>query len=455
MAEHDRWDVVIVGAGAAGLACARELAAQGVRSLVLEARDRVGGRIHTVRLPGLTLPVELGAEFVHGVPADTLAIAERGGLTVVEVRGESWSLTDGELRPAERFEDDVEHVLDALDAARDPDRSLTEFLVERRARGASERAVQRAREYVTGFHAADPDCLSERGLAREEAAGERLRGDRDFRVLDGYDRVVAQLHAEAGALTEVRTLSPVQAVAWTPERATVHLRGGSGAASTVQARAVVVTLPVGVLQRSVSGGDPAGAVRFDPEPPGLRSALAGLAMGHAVRVVLRFRERFWERDGIRRTPARGELDHLGFLFTGHDTFPVWWTPYPVRAPLLTAWAGGPRALRLAGLGELAVAQLAVEAAGQLFGVSRGRMDALVASVHTHDWSADPCARGAYSYTVVGGIDASAALAQPVARTLFFAGEAATGDGEHGTVHAALDSGVRAAREVLASVGRAG
>jgi monoamine oxidase len=454
--ERERRDVVIVGAGAAGLACARELAAQGVRSLLLEARDRLGGRIHTLRVPGLTLPLELGAEFVHGLPADTMAAAERGGLALVEVDGEAWTLTDGRLQRAEHFDDDADRVLDALDADRDPDRSVAEFLAERRARGASERAVQRARDYVTGFHAADPDCASERGLAREEAVGERLGGDRDFRVLDGYDRIVEQLRAEAGDLAEVRVGARVESVAWEQGQATVHVRGAADeAAYAVGTRAVVVTLPLGVLQRSVPFRDAPGAVRFDPEPPGLRSALAGLAVGHAARVVLRFRERFWERDDVRATATMGDLAHLGFVFTGHDAFRVWWTPYPVRAPVLTAWAGGPRALRLAGLGERAMTELAVAAAGRLFGVGPERLAAFLLDAHSHDWSADPLSLGAYSYTAVGGIGASAALARPVARTLFFAGEATTGDGEHGTVHAALESGARAAGEVLACMSAVG
>ena len=172
-------------------------------------------------------------------------------------------------------------------------------------------------------------------------------------------------------------------------------------------------------------------------------------------MVLRFRERFWERDDVRATVTMGDLAHLGFVFTGHDPFRVWWTPYPVRAPVLTAWAGGPRALRLAGLGERAVTELAVAAAGRLFGVRPERLAALLVDAHSHDWGADPLTLGAYSYTAVGGIGASAALARPVARTLFFAGEAATGDGEHGTVHAALESGARAAGEVLACMGAAG
>ncbi|HEX5830512.1 MAG TPA: FAD-dependent oxidoreductase [Gemmatimonadaceae bacterium] len=282
MAESEQWDVAIVGAGVAGLACARALAVarRGLRVLLLEARERIGGRVLTVRAPGCALPLELGAEFVHGAPADVLGVTERGGLLLTAVEGEP---------------------------------------------------------------------------------------------------------------------------------------------------------------------------RVEPEPPGKRAAVAGLEVGHAVRVTLRFRERFWENGAVRGRRVAGDLARLGFLFASHDDLPVWWTSFPVRLPVLVGWAGGPRALRLAGEDATALARRGLHALAEVFGARRERLEELLVDAHAHDWTSDPFALGAYSYTAVGGIDASAALAAPVADTLYFAGEATTGDEEHATVHAALASGERAAGEVLAAL----
>lgn len=451
MVDAEEWDVAIVGAGVAGLACARALAParRGLRVLLLEARDRIGGRVLTVRVPDCALPVELGAEFVHGTPADVVGLAERGGLLLTAVEGESWTIADGALRAAPRYEDELGRVMARLDRARDPDRSFAEFLAECEASPEWRRAARRAREYVMGFHAADPERLSERGLAREEEASARLAGGGDFRLLDGYDRVAERLLAETGPAVALRTGMVVSTVRWSPGEVTLALRARRDAESPpVRARAAVLTLPLGVLRRSLAGE---GVPRFEPEPPGKRAAVAGLEMGHAVHLTLRFRERFWESGAVRGRRVDGDLARLGFIFASHEDFPVWWTPFPVRLPVLVGWAGGPRALRLAGEDVTALARRGLHALAELFGARRERLEELLVDAHAHDWTSDPFALGAYSYTAVGGIHASASLAAPVADTLYFAGEATTGDEEHATVHAALTSGERAAAEVLAAL----
>src|SRR5262245_26779745 len=95
------YDVLVIGAGAAGLAAAHSLAGAGLSLGVLEARDRVGGRVATLRPVGAELPVELGAEFVHGRPPETLAIVRAAGLALCELEGESWMSLGGRLSRAD------------------------------------------------------------------------------------------------------------------------------------------------------------------------------------------------------------------------------------------------------------------------------------------------------------------------------------------------------------------
>jgi len=194
-----------------------------------------------------------------------------------------------------------------------------------------------------------------------------------------------------------------------------------------------------------------GAVRFNPELKEKQEAVGKLAMGMAMKVVLRFRERFWEQGVFQTQPLGGRLPPLGFLHSRDEYFPTWWTSLPVRAPILTAWAGGPAAERLALRGEEFVVGRALDSLSRLFGLDRELLADLLVAWYTHDWQADPYARGAYSYIPVGGLDAPRLLAEPVEDTIFFAGEATDLDGQNGTVHGAMASGRRAADEIIRCV----
>jgi len=199
---------------------------------------------------------------------------------------------------------------------------------------------------------------------------------------------------------------------------------------------------LGVLQQPASS---AGAVRFSPALEMKRTALAGLASGPVIKLQLLLARSFWETlHGDRYRDA-------SFFHVPEAEFPTFWTPAPARGPLLVAWAGGPRAQRIAdGAAPAEIARKALASLERLFG-KEVDLKAQLRGYYYHDWQQDPYARGAYSYVTVGASDARAALARPLEDTLFFAGEA-TDDEEGGTVAGALQSGQRAARELLAAAG---
>jgi monoamine oxidase len=411
-------DVLVVGAGVAGLAAARALAAAGRRVLVLEARDRVGGRVETVADARFPVPVELGAEFVHGRPAATWRVLREARLAVVDADGAHWRRGPAGL---ERADFGAEAVLRRLGEVED-DVSFAEFL--RRFCPGPELAEARAQAeaLVAGFEAADPERISARSLARELGGGGI---DASYRLVEGYGALVRHLRREAEAGGARLALeSAVQVVRHGPDGVEIEARR-DGRQATFRARRTVITLPLGVLP----------TVRFEPALPEKRGA--GLDPGAAVKVVLAFRESFWEDAG---------LEDAAFLHLPGAAFPTWWTMLPVRAPVLTAWVGGPEAARLAGQPPEAVTALALDALSTVF--DRRLLDAQLLAARSHDWLADPFARGAYSHVLVGGADARARLAAPVGDTLFFAGEATDVSGESGTVAGALSSGERAAREAL-------
>jgi monoamine oxidase len=169
-------------------------------------------------------------------------------------------------------------------------------------------------------------------------------------------------------------------------------------------------------------------------------------MGSAVRIAFRFRERFWASEQFAEAVGSHEVDTLSFLHATDQDFPVWWTTYPARVPVMVAWRGGPHARALARMRPPDIEDRAIAALARVLGISRRRVQSMADCAWMHDWDNDPFARGAYSYQRVGGADAPLALSRPVRRTLFFAGEA-TGT-ETGTVEAAIATGRRAARQAM-------
>lgn len=431
----NQYDVAVLGAGAAGLAVALSLVRTGRRVVLIEARERIGGRIATrpvVTQNGQSFPVELGAEFIHGLPEESWTLVGEAGLETSECSGRPLEFADGRLRETGGgwF-----HVLEQMTEwwARQPagfDASFAQYL---EGAGLPAAAADGSAAYVEGFNAADRRIISVAALARQQLAEDAIEGDRNFRLRAGYVALPAYLARRfAAAGGELRLSSTVTSVRWRPHEVTLAGTGADGAAFEIHASRAVITLPLGVLQ--------SGSVHFDPLPAPVRVA-ASMVMGKARRITLQFARRFWLEDVKRAMNGRG--GDFSFLFTREALVPTWWTPEPLPWPVITGWVGGPK---VACLPE-ALAEYCVETLAAAFQRSAAEVGALLEAAHTHDWQSDPLALGAYSYVPAGAIHASAAMAQPVEATLFFAGEHTDTRGYWGTVHGALASGFAAATSV--------
>ena len=420
-------DVIVIGAGIAGLAAARTLAEAGQRVALIEARDRAGGRILTVPAADGGLPVELGAEFVHGLPPELIDLVEEAGLTRFELEGDSRCVRAQQALSPCAPQREVDQLFDELGHMKldTPDRTFSEFLGQRNL-GAD--AVALATNYVEGFNAADASRISVQSLAKQQAAEDSIEGDRLFRVAEGYAEVPAFLlrrFLDAGG--EWVASCPVRSIGWKPGRVEVATANGRA----FHAAAAIITLPLGVLQ--------ARRVAFAPQPREILDAADRLAMGPVARVVYELDPRFWDRFA--------SLGGVSFVFAPEFTPPTWWTTNPKPSSLLTGWVAGRKAgkLTIAGLPESGLTTLA-----GILGSTPSDIRQYLVRWHLHDWQADVHSLGAYTYVPRGAIQASDELSVPVEGTLFFAGEHTDTSGHWGTVHAALRSGYRAAAQVLAN-----
>jgi monoamine oxidase len=449
--------VIIVGGGIAGLAAASRLSRAGFSVVILEARDRIGGRIFTKRLPGDNQAIELGAEFIHGLPPEIWQPVQEHGLDAVEVEGEGWCVSDVGILPC-RFFSDVDSLLSKMDDSI-ADESFLDFLSRRfpnpRHDPHEEAVKRRATQYVSGFNAADPALVGVHWLVDGMRAEEQIQGHRAFRLKGGYESLLEIFRGQiANRDVKVQANSVVTKIEWSKSRAAVTVQNADQNAdrpASLAASQVLITVPVGVLKATVGE---VGAIQFVPQLPRAKTdALDKIEMGHVIRVTLRFRDRFW--DAIQPPPDKDKsLAEMGFLFSDDKFFPTWWTTMPEKAPMITGWAPFRSAELLSGQNNSFVVDHALGTLARLLGVRNSDglptsdLEGRLEGAYFHDWQNDPFSRGAYTYGKVGSDGAQQNLGAPIDNTLFFAGEATDTTGHNGTVHAAIASGYRAADEIV-------
>jgi monoamine oxidase len=424
-------NVIIIGAGAAGLMAARLLAKAGKKVIVLEARGRTGGRIHSIDDASFFNGAELGAEFVHGDLPVTLALLNEAGISYSHAGGEMWHYKNGKLVTEDEQMEGWDQLMDNLKKLKH-DTSISNFLNEYFPDEKYEPLKKSVVRFVAGYDTADQDKASAFAL-REEWQNED--DGAQHRVEGGYCRMINYLVNEIKASgNKIYLDTPVKAIDWSSNRVKVITLTGD----TYEAEKVLLALPLGILQLSP---DHNSHIAFHPELPAHYNALQQIGFGDIIKILLKFDEPFWEQ-------ARGhDLSNMGFLLS-EEKVPTWWTQAPQHEPVLTGWLGGGPAKALEHASEEELFDLAIISLSNIFNIDVKILQDKLIARYIVNWTADPYTCGSYAYDTVTSAQARSVLGFPVKKTLYFAGEYLYQGPSMGTVEAALTSGKNAAESIL-------
>lgn len=416
---------LIIGAGAAGLMAARELAHAGKRVTILEARDRCGGRILSLPVGEFGYGAEGGPEFVHGAAPVTRALIREAGLSLQRRSGTRWNKRSGAFRRDDWSMPHAARFYEALTELK-ADLPVAEFLDRHFADATYDDLRRSVIRTVEGYDAADPHKMSTLALREEWMA----RDDGEHgRIAQGYGAMIDYLATDCrrhgAAIRLGAAVTAVEAVG-----GGVAARCADG--SLFEGDAAVLAVPVPLLL----------AIALPQAARRRAAAAADIGYGNVVKLLLRFATRWWaELEG-------GQFADMSFLIS-NAAVPTWWTQHPAEHPVLTGWYAGPKAGRVAALSESELVTMGIDSLAEIFAMPFERIRHGLVTARAINWGNDPYARGAYSYATPATRDALATLKDPGDRTVLFTGEALYAGPDMGTVEAALASGAETAKAILA------
>lgn len=429
-------DIIIIGAGASGLMAARILSKAGKKVIILEARNRLGGRINTVEDNFFSNPVETGAEFIHGDLPVTVGLLKEAGIKFQAIEGDIWRYEDGALKKEEDFVEGGDLLTSRLKELKE-DMSIADFLNLYFNNEKYTSLRNSVTGYVEGYDAADTAKASAFALRDEWLSG---HNEEQYRPNGGYDQLIRFLENECRqAGCAIHLAAVVKEIRWQVGSVEVI----TDKHSCYRAEKAIVTLPLGVLQAPPESD---GAISFSPELPQKMKAIESLGFGAVIKILLEFRNAFWRDKSVEESSGQ-HLKKMGWIFSSAE-IPTWWTQLPEKSTLLTGWLAGPRAKKLKDMDDAQILNKSLRSLSEIFNIDIDELSQNLSSWRVINWVADPFTLGAYAFTTLETKDAIQIASAPVSNTLFFAGEALHDGAQMGTVEGALASGESVAEELL-------
>ncbi len=429
-------DVLIIGAGAAGLIAARTLARAGKKVTVLEARDRCGGRIYTLNSKLSFGAVELGAEFIHGDLPLTLNLLNEAGIPYEAAAGEMWQYKNGRFGNDGGFLPDWFLLMARLEKL-EHDISIEHFLQTEFPGDEYYDLKKAVRRFVHGYDTAETQRASAFALRKEWTSED---DDSQYRIKGGYGAMIDCLEDDfkkAGGLIYLNSV--VKDIQWQPGNVKVVTDDGIA----YEASQILIAMPLGVLQADDGAK---GAVTFYPPIPKQKDALNLMGFGAIIKILLEFDDPFWE-DELSEALAGRSLKNMGFLLSGEE-IPTWWTQAPKHSPVLTGWLGGPPALQKKDMPVDELLQRSLQALSNIFKRDPEELRDKLAAHYIINWTSEPFTRGSYAYDTMDAPASRKILNAAVNNTIFFAGEYLYDGPAMGTVEAALTSGEDVAKRMI-------
>ncbi len=417
--------IIVIGAGASGLKAAKLLSKK-FKVVILEASDRLGGRINTIKNDKFSTPVEGGAEFIHGDLKATMKLLKKAGVDYEKFGGDICRVHNGEWKLMDEGFEGWDKLLTAMKKAK-KDMPLSAFLEKRFPGEEFEALRKQATEFAEGFNLADSHIAGIKGLHVEWGSQEA----QNYCIPDGYISLINYLADECRKNgVEIITNCCVEQVDWKEGEVQVRSRDGK----LFSGSKLIITVSAGILQRTIGPC----TIRFNPIPEEHLHAYRMIGFGPVIKFIVQFRKPIWS----------SFQKNISFILS-EEQIPTWWTRTINDNHYLVGWKGGPQVLSIGDKDDESLLQLAYQSLTSIFRINMEELKEQVVHAEVRNWFRNDFSEGGYSFPLVETKAAREILSRPVEDTIYFAGEGVFEGKQAGTVEAALLSGRAVARRIRA------
>ena len=413
--------IIIIGAGAAGLIAAKELSSRGYGITILEDAEKAGGRMCTSSQNKFGMPVEPGAEFIHGNLQLTLQLLKEANIKYTPINGKMVHFTNEKIKRHDDLDKHWDELMEQIDELKE-DMTIDDFLNKYFGDEKYEQLRQSVQGFAEGFDLADTAKAAIIPLKKEWAHEEEAQ----YRIDGGYIKLTEYL-VETCLKNKVNIQYDcfVETINWKNDDVTITTIDNR----TFTAQKLIITVSAGMLQ--------SGKIDFIPAIPAYMKAVNDIGFGSVIKILLQFKDQFWKKK------SKG----AGFILS-NETIPTWWTQLPDENTLLTGWLGGPKAYAHKNTSPEEIIQLSLQSLSSIFDYRVEELQENLLHAEVYNWSNDKCSLGGYSYSTLSSAEAKQVLNTPLENTIYFSGEATYEGDAQATVEAALQSGMYAASSII-------